>query len=86
MQCPRCNSKHIVKNGLKQLKECKVQKYKCCDCNKYFTLKEKFHHLSDAQKTEVFTLLSKGYKKHQIAKKLGVYLRSVQHLTEKKKD
>jgi len=86
MQCPRCNSKNIVKNGFKQLKEHRVQKYKCRECNKYFTAQEKFHHLSDAQKIEVFTLLSKGNKKYQIAKRLGVYLRAIQYLIEKKKD
>lgn len=85
MQCIKCKSNNIVKNGLKQLKNTKVQKYKCRDCNKYFTGEEKFHHLTDAQKLEVFALIQEGQKNHQIAKKLGVYLRTIQHLVEQNK-
>ena len=85
MQCIECNSRNVLKNGFKQLKDKKVQKYKCRDCNKYFTGQEKFHHLDDIQKAEVFARLDKGYKKHQIAKKLNVYLRTIQYLIEESK-
>lgn len=79
MKCTRCNSKNIVKNGFKQLVNSQVQKYRCNNCNKYFTGEERFHHLTDSQKLRLIALLKAGYKEHQIAKKLGVYLRAVQH-------
>lgn len=85
MKCPRCDSNNIVKNGFKQLKNSKVQKYQCRDCDKYFTGEEKFHHLNDVQKAEVFALLNKGIKIHHIAKKLGVYLRTIQYLINETK-
>jgi len=82
MQCIKCGSNKIVKNGFKKLKTAKVQKYKCQDCNKYFTGAEKFHHLTENQKRQVFMLLDQGYKKHHIAKELGVYLRAIQYCIE----
>ena len=35
--CPNCNSKLIVKAGLKKLKNQTIQRYKCNSCNKYFS-------------------------------------------------
>ena len=88
MKCTRCNSKNIVKNGFKQLVNLQVQKYRCNNCSKYFTGEEKFHHLTDTQKLRVSALLKSGYKEHQVAEKLNVYLRAIQHfvISNKKKE
>jgi len=35
--CPNCNSKLIVKAGLKKLKNQTLQRYKCNSCNRYLS-------------------------------------------------
>ena len=75
MICIKCNSNNIVKNGFKNIKNNRVQKYKCNDCNKYFTGQEKFHILNSSQKTKILKLHKQNIKAHIIAKEIGVYLR-----------
>lgn len=41
--CPKCGGKNLQKNGVRELKSGKVQRYKCGDCGKQFSVK-----LSDA--------------------------------------
>ncbi len=84
MNCTRCNSNDIVKNGFKKLKNNKVQKYRCNQCKKYFTGQEKFHNLTEEQKKLILKLDNEKIKYHIIANKVGVYLRSVQFFLEKK--
>jgi transposase-like protein len=74
--CPRCKSTDIVKNGFKKLKDKSVQKYRCNKCNKYFTGKEKFHHLSEEQKNYIVKSEKSNYL---LAKELNVYIRSIQN-------
>ncbi len=83
MKCTKCNSFDIVKNGFKKLKDKKVQKYKCNECQKYFTGQEKFHNLTEEQKKLILELNNQNIKYHIIAKEVGVYLRSVQFFLEK---
>lgn len=41
--CPYCNSKLVKKEGKRKLKLSIVQKYRCLDCNKYFSDKDIKH-------------------------------------------
>lgn len=81
--CNKCKSNSVVKAGYKKLKDSKIQRYKCKDCKTVFTGQEKFSHLNDEAKKVIL----EGYKKnlylHDIADKLNVKLRTVQHQIEK---
>ncbi|NET30199.1 hypothetical protein [Okeania sp. SIO1I7] len=37
--CPKCGGKNLLKNGVRSLKSGKVQRYKCGDCGKQFSVK-----------------------------------------------
>ncbi len=55
-RCTRCGSQNYVKAGYKPLKDSRVQKYKCKDCNRQFTGVEKFHQLNENDKELIFKM------------------------------
>lgn len=78
-RCTKCGSQNYVKAGYKPLKEGKIQKYKCKDCNRQFTGEEKFHHLSDKEIELIEKMYEEKGEQRKIARVLGIHLRAVQH-------
>ena len=79
MECIRCKSKRVVKAGFKKLARKKVQKYKCQECNKYFTGQESYHRL-DKEKIElIHKMYEEKGEQRKIARVLGVALATVQY-------
>lgn len=83
MKCIRCNGNHVVKAGYKKLADGKIQKYKCQDCQKFFTGEEKFHRLSEERKDLIAKIYEEKGEQRKIARILGVHLRTVQHHLKK---
>jgi transposase-like protein len=83
MKCIRCNGNHVVKAGYKKLAYGKIQKYKCQDCQKFFTGEEKFHRLSEERKDLIAKIYEEKGEQRKIARILGVHLRTVQHHLKK---
>lgn len=81
--CNKCNSKNVVKAGYKKLKDSKVQRYKCNDCKSFFTGQEKFSHLNDESKKAILEGFKKKLFLNDIANKLNVKLRTIQHQINK---
>lgn len=81
--CNKCKSSSIVKAGYKKFKDSKIQRYKCNDCKAFFTGQEKFHHLNDESKKVILQGFNENLYLHDIANKLNVNLRTVQHQIEK---
>ncbi len=83
MKCIKCNGNHVVKAGYKKLACSTVQKYKCQDCQKFFTGEEKFHRLSEEKKDLIAKIYEEKGEQRKIARILGVHLRTVQHHLKK---
>ncbi|WP_418178675.1 hypothetical protein ACNSOO_06080 [Aliarcobacter lanthieri] len=77
--CKKCNSDNCVKAGFKKLKNNTVQRYKCKDCESFFTNCEKFHHLDDDSKLRIINSFRENKKLEDIAKENSVYLRTIQY-------
>ncbi len=77
--CNKCKSSSIVKAGYKKVKDSKIQRYKCNDCKAFFTGQEKFHHLNNESKKIILQGFKENLYLHDIANKLNVNLRTVQH-------
>jgi len=88
MNCRRCKSKRIVKAGYKVLVKGKIQRYKCTECNKYFTDDEKYHRLEQSD----INCLLEMYKDYDyqrgdqrlFAEILEVKIRAIQYHLNKK--
>ena len=52
MRCKKCDSKKIVKAGFKKTKTGRYQKYKCKECNYFFTKNLKFIRVTKQITTE----------------------------------
>ena len=81
--CNKCISSNVVKAGYKKLKNSKIQRYKCNDCKTFFTGQEKFNHLNEESKKVILEGFKENLYLHDIANKLNVKLRTVQHQLEK---
>lgn len=81
--CNKCKSSSVVKAGYKKLKDVNIQRYKCKDCKSFFTGQEKFNHLNDESKKVIVEGFKENLYLHDIANKLNVNLRTVQHQIEK---
>ena len=81
--CNKCKSTNIVKAGYKKLKDENIQRYKCKDCKAFFTGKEKYNHLNDESKKIILEGFEENLFLHDIANKLNVKLRTVQHQIDK---
>lgn len=81
--CNKCISSNVVKAGYKKLKNSKIQRYKCNDCKTFFTGQEKFNHLNEESKKVILEGFKENLYLHDIANKLNVKLRTVQHQIEK---
>lgn len=46
ISCPECSSNKIRKHGIKKNKQSTIQRYKCKDCKKTFTLKQELKNKS----------------------------------------
>lgn len=69
--CPKCNSKSIIKKGLRKNKQQTIQQYLCKNCNNIFTkqfLKQKTYPLNLILKA--LSLRNLGYSQSQIQKLL----------------
>ena len=83
MECVRCKSKRVVKAGFKKLIRGKVQKYKCQECNKYFTGKESYHRLDKDKIELIHKMYEEKGEQRKIARVLGVGLATVQYHLKK---
>ena len=83
MECIRCKSKRVVKAGLKKLTRGEVQKYKCQECNKYFTGKEAYHRLDKDKIELIHKMYEEKGEQRKIARVLGVGLATVQYHLKK---
>ncbi len=81
--CKKCSSNNCVKAGFKKLKHNELQRYKCNNCNSFFTGYEKFHHLNDNSKLRIINSFKENKKLEDIAKENFVFLRTIQYIIEK---
>lgn len=81
MQCPKCDSDNIKKNGYFQVGEEKIQKHLCKACGANFSerseLIEKGEHRRELNE-DVVRLFLEGYSQREIAIELGCSRRTVQ--------
>ncbi len=68
MDCPRCGSDYIVKNGISLSQK---QKYKCRDCDKQFVLNPE-KKISEEKKAIIDKLLLEKISLRGIARSVGV--------------
>ncbi|MES2477788.1 MAG: hypothetical protein V4561_01785 [Bacteroidota bacterium] len=68
MDCPNCNSRFYVKNGIIK----GVQRYKCKNCKYNFTVEQKSTAIDFYKKRIALILYLEGVKVHQIAHLLEV--------------
>ena len=83
IRCTKCSSQNCVKAGFKKVVSGKVQRYKCNDCNRYFTGAERYHKLSEEEKELIFKMYEEKGEQRKIARVLGVGLATVQHHLKK---
>lgn|SRR3989344_1176119 len=75
LSCTNCNSKNIIKKGLKENKFQVIQRYKCKNCEKYFTLQ------NSKNTTYPIAIIIKGISLYN----LGYSLKEVSNLISKEK-
>jgi len=68
MNCPKCGSYYVVKNGISLSNK---QKYKCRECNKQFVLNPE-KHISQEKKDIIDKLLLEKISLRGIARSVGV--------------
>ena len=66
--CPKCQSSHFIKAGF----ACGKQRYKCKDCNHYFTVMRKSTKKSDEIKQMAIDMYFKGLGFRAIGRLLGI--------------
>ncbi|HIK12876.1 MAG TPA: IS1 family transposase [Oscillatoriaceae cyanobacterium M33_DOE_052] len=81
MNCPRCNSENIVKNGLTHSGK---QNFKCRACGRQFVKNPRHQPISDATKSLIDKLLLEKISLAGIARVTGVSLRWLQYYINQK--
>ena len=66
--CPKCQSIHFVKAGFNAGK----QRYKCKDCNYYFTVQKPSRHKDEATKEMAIKMYLEGLGFRAIGRLLGI--------------
>lgn len=77
--CPKCKSQHIVKSGLAKGK----QRYKCIDCNYYFTVMKDGKSIDPYYVIKALQLYIEGVTLREIERILGVSHVSVMNWVRK---
>ena len=80
MECKRCNSLKIVKNGKRRNGD---QEYKCKECSHRFTGKEKFTNLTKEKIELIHKMYEEKGEQRKIARILKVCLSTVQYHLKK---
>jgi len=83
IQCNKCKSDKVVKAGFKKLKNKTIQRYKCKNCNTFFTGREKYSRLSESDKSKILKEFIKGKSLNQVAIDFNVRLYTVQYFINK---
>lgn len=68
MNCRHCQTSQLIKKGFDRKKR---QRYQCLTCKKIFTGQEKYHHLTDDEKSMTVKLNSEGMGIRAIARVLN---------------
>ena len=68
LQCPKCTSQKIVKSGIVSEK----QRYKCKNCNYYFTVEKIGKRIDSYYVTKALQLYIEGLSYREIERLLGV--------------
>ena len=68
LSCPRCNGVHIVKSGIVN----KRQRYKCKNCNYFFTVQKLGKKIDDYYVTKALQLYVEGVSYREIERLLGI--------------
>ena len=80
MECKRCNSQKIVKNGKRRNGD---QEYKCKECSHRFTGKERFVNLDKEKIALIHKIYKEKGEQRKIARILNIALSTVQYHLKK---
>lgn len=73
--CPKCQSAHFVKAGFNNGR----QRYKCKDCNHYFSVHKPTRHKSEEVKQMAINMYLEGLGFRSIGRILGISYGTVYH-------
>ncbi len=80
-KCPKCDSKSVIKSGVVNHR----QRYKCKDCNYYFTVDKLGKNIDNYYVTKAIQLYVEGVSYREIERILGVSHVSVMNWVRKYK-